>query len=294
MANIVLLLTIAFWLPQGSGALCYRPDGSSVGTDYQPCNSGGNSMCCATNRVGAHANTCRPDGLCYDLTSQYIWRESCTDPTWRDPACLQLCTTGLLGAGDGTESVPAGTANLTQSDVIVTTCGDGSYCCGLNNSTCCSSGSGYWIVDGKVYTHDSKPASSSATFSSLITSSTSTSSTSINPTTSTSSSPNINTSTPFPTSAPKKFNKAALGAGIGAGIPLLILVAVLVALLVRRRRRDSIPASYPNHIDTPIAGVYEKSAESKIAPLGPKVAPLVVAGLHGMQREPKWAELEGR
>ena len=73
---------------------CYRPGGSSVGTDYQPCNSGGASMCCATNRVGVDKNTCRPDNLCYDLTTQLIWRESCTDVTWKDPACLELCVIG--------------------------------------------------------------------------------------------------------------------------------------------------------------------------------------------------------
>ena len=24
----------------------------------------------------------------------FLWRGTCTDPTWKDPACLHICTTG--------------------------------------------------------------------------------------------------------------------------------------------------------------------------------------------------------
>jgi hypothetical protein len=82
-------------LAQESTASCYRPDGSPVGTDYQPCNKDQQSMCCATNRYNLHKNVCRPDNLCYDLTTGQIWRELCTDPTWKDPACLRLSTSSL-------------------------------------------------------------------------------------------------------------------------------------------------------------------------------------------------------
>jgi hypothetical protein len=49
-------------------------------------------MCCRTNDTAANGpDTCRPDGLCQSTTPDIVWRESCTDPTWTAPECLQLC-----------------------------------------------------------------------------------------------------------------------------------------------------------------------------------------------------------
>lgn len=93
LSNIGLLLSL---LSCVLGA-CYTPDGDLRGVDgeggaYLPCNSnGGHSMCCALGRKGKYKNTCRPDGLCDEADSGWIFRESCTDPTWRDPACIKLC-----------------------------------------------------------------------------------------------------------------------------------------------------------------------------------------------------------
>jgi hypothetical protein len=91
------LLAIQLTAPRAChAAQCYRPDGSTTDTDYQPCyQSAGHSMCCATNRTNAYVNKCRPDNLCWQVDGGVIWRESCTDPTWKDPACLQLCTEGF-------------------------------------------------------------------------------------------------------------------------------------------------------------------------------------------------------
>ena len=76
-------------------AQCYNPDGSQASSQYQPCNPDRPSMCCALNRTSAVVNSCRSDNLCADADNNSLWRESCTDPTWKDPACIQLCAEGV-------------------------------------------------------------------------------------------------------------------------------------------------------------------------------------------------------
>ncbi len=54
---------------------------------YAPCDQEANvSMCCRTNNGGS--DVCLPSGLCRN--GNIYWRESCTDPTWTDPACIKL------------------------------------------------------------------------------------------------------------------------------------------------------------------------------------------------------------
>lgn len=87
------LLLFAFLLSPCLAVQCYHPDGYSASDDYQPCRnlSSGASMCCATNRRDSNVNKCRPDGLCWEVGLNKIWRLSCTDPKWEDPGCLKLC-----------------------------------------------------------------------------------------------------------------------------------------------------------------------------------------------------------
>lgn len=49
-------------------------------------------MCCLLD--SPTPNTCNPDGLCIPYKNGFIYRDTCTDPTWEDPACLKICTTG--------------------------------------------------------------------------------------------------------------------------------------------------------------------------------------------------------
>ena len=81
-----------------AAATCYHVNGSALDVYYQPCdNSAEFSMCChlgVTNLNGG--DQCGSGdyyGLC-GVTGTQLWRESCTDPTWKSPACLQLCTYG--------------------------------------------------------------------------------------------------------------------------------------------------------------------------------------------------------
>lgn len=80
----------------GINATCYHPNGSAVlSADQLPCNTaiGVESMCCNTGNMTSPGR-CDKDGLCISYHNDYLWRNACTDPTWRDPACLHICTLG--------------------------------------------------------------------------------------------------------------------------------------------------------------------------------------------------------
>lgn len=80
-------------------AACYWPNGTSaiaVEDDRirRPCNNtGANSMCCFLEGTST-PDTCTPEGLCLPSDNIELWRDTCTNATWQDPACLQLCTRG--------------------------------------------------------------------------------------------------------------------------------------------------------------------------------------------------------
>lgn len=92
-------------------ASCYFPNGTdrNIGLSselYQACDGGGkHSMCCQRNH-----DRCRSDGLCVNSQNNEIWRESCTDPTWRSPACVRLCVMGI--------GTPCGDRSLLINDPV--------------------------------------------------------------------------------------------------------------------------------------------------------------------------------
>ena len=140
---------------------CYNPVGQLMADpSYEPCNPGGGvSMCCAMNRSKT-PDQCLPNGLC--TGGGNLYRDSCTDPTWKSPSCLQLCTVGYGNAGDATEA-KGNFVDYSQSDVQVTHCNDGSYCCGSGNTTCCDKGQGKHIasiLQSKPLTSSAPPTSS--------------------------------------------------------------------------------------------------------------------------------------
>ena len=90
----ILILSIHLFLH--TSATCFYPNGSADAVGNQgPCNTSGHSMCCLLHpRANENADVCRSDGLCIPSTNSQIFRDTCTDPTWKDPACLRLCLTG--------------------------------------------------------------------------------------------------------------------------------------------------------------------------------------------------------
>ena len=89
-----LLLLILGVAVSSAWATCYHPDGTSADVAYQPCNTTGEfSMCCHLGVSNNNGDACGAGptyGLC-GVTGPQLWRESCTDPTWKDPACLKFC-----------------------------------------------------------------------------------------------------------------------------------------------------------------------------------------------------------
>ena len=79
---------------------CYRPDGTAnKDPAVEPCNQSGGktmSMCCSLNRT-SYPDQCLSNGLCGGGGN--LFRDSCTDPTWKSPLCLNLCTTGTGQSG---------------------------------------------------------------------------------------------------------------------------------------------------------------------------------------------------
>jgi len=80
-----------------SQAQCYYPNGTlNPSSEYSLCNTGTTQMCCAQNRQ--NPDSCSKSGICFGGTnddgSRALWRESCTDPTWKSPNCLKLCVYG--------------------------------------------------------------------------------------------------------------------------------------------------------------------------------------------------------
>lgn len=73
---------------------CYWPDGSVAESD-SPCNATAEvSMCCAYDE--AQSVLCTEAGTCIDVDGAQHVRQSCTDPTWQDPACADLCRGGTF------------------------------------------------------------------------------------------------------------------------------------------------------------------------------------------------------
>ncbi|KAI4161940.1 MAG: hypothetical protein LQ342_004388 [Letrouitia transgressa] len=209
-------------------------------------------MCCQNTTY----EVCRPDGLC-DGSDNQIWRESCTDPTWRSPRCIKLC----LGE-NADPAVPR----------VITQCSDGSFCCGIDEKAdrCCSSGSGVWIENG---TMGNRPVGLSR--SSLNPSSTGSKGSSVSKTgtaddglgSKTSStlliSPPTLASDPAPTSPSGSAAKSSIGLVAGSiagsiGAAALTFGAIqLLKHLVSRRKNAHFPTPQTGSLQIPSPGVEE-------------------------------------
>ena len=50
-------------------------------------------MCCMMENTQT-PETCTTESLCKNYENTVLARGTCTDPTWKDPACLDLCLSG--------------------------------------------------------------------------------------------------------------------------------------------------------------------------------------------------------
>ena len=171
LSHIVALVSADCFLPNSTDRNLLW---DSQGSDYQPSGIGSSiddfQMCCATNNR-AVPNTPRKDGLCQNGGT--IWRESCTDPTWKSPSCVKLCIDGISTSTRLLLPCYTRLRKLIEHytddegdqrrdvDNRIAQCPDQSYCCDHRNTTCCQQGNGVWIEDGQPTTI--KPNAAQAT-----------------------------------------------------------------------------------------------------------------------------------
>ncbi|KAL8784137.1 MAG: hypothetical protein Q9195_009161 [Heterodermia aff. obscurata] len=236
MLSVRIVLSLAFLFSTATAA-CYYQNGTDVtkfnpaNKSYQPCNvTAQASMCCRINLdAGSPKDHCRPDGLCDSPNHEFLWRESCSDPTWKSPHCQKLCLNY-----DGPSPWGFSVAGI---DVELTACDDGSLCCGIgtNGSTCCTEGKGVWIVNGKETTvNPNKTASASASAIPASTSATSTTSATPGPSIATESSE---------ASISSKSHTGAIAGGVIGGVVGLGLIAGAMYWLFRPRRTGDMESS---------------------------------------------------
>lgn len=139
-------------------ATCYFPNGEEMimpGVEFFECEkkdkSQEHTMCCGKG------DTCRSDGLCNSVWYRGVFRNGCTDPTWKSPSCVKLCTSGSLS----TSVWNGDTRDLNNTGLPVTLCDDGSYCCGDDETAaaCCAFKLGVFIQNGTAIPHYAVPAS---------------------------------------------------------------------------------------------------------------------------------------
>ncbi|TGO59345.1 hypothetical protein BCON_0045g00060 [Botryotinia convoluta] len=247
------LLFCAFSLPLLASAAttdtpttCYVINGQhNVNAGYRCDNSTtGHSSCCAAGAI------CFSNGVCQQANGnvQDYLRVGCTDPTWKDPACLNQCTSY---ARSSTAVCSTNQANLDCSILTQDSCCDtGAY--GVGSFACCDNDTDIFNISPVAkllaqvpldYTSSSSSSTSSASStsatSSVTTSSVSTTTTSSLSTAATSESAASQTSTaPLPTATSSSSNHAvAIGAGIA--IPCGILAIAALGWLLWRKRRTS-------------------------------------------------------
>jgi hypothetical protein len=91
-----VLFFISFLTPSHAVATCYREDThAAMDTIYTPCNSNQPFSMCYRSQpdiYGAPPDyACLPNGITLQNNTRWgiaYWRQSCTDPTWQSPYCL--------------------------------------------------------------------------------------------------------------------------------------------------------------------------------------------------------------
>ncbi|KAF7506162.1 hypothetical protein GJ744_012142 [Endocarpon pusillum] len=254
--NIILLLSpFLSLLPAHCSAGCFTPNGTNInayngyGDDaiYAPCKNGTSaSMCCAIGPLRGKPDNCFEDGsgLCYNKNGGpyvHFWRESCTDPTWRDPACVKLFTNST-----NVSSTKANKDNWGDKELMQ--CKDGSYCEITSDENvakaCCDAGQGLFvnIVNGQV-TVDTTSSNTGPTISTAFLSTVTIAATSA----SASGAGASTTPASIKSAESSSNNGLSTGAktGIGVGVVGALAACALLGwrILVRKKRRRA-PADY--------------------------------------------------
>ncbi|MCJ1313122.1 hypothetical protein MMC25_006799 [Agyrium rufum] len=215
-------------------AQCFYPDGTAA-DNHTPCTGGEHSACCY-KIDDSHHDLCWSNGICMSQFFGYVYRGSCTDSAFKDPACSNRCLNGIGAKSNASTSITA--------------CGDAgsNVCCGVGDdaTACCESGEVFQWGNASILA-DSYGIGSSSISVSVITAANPSSTISSPFTAATATITSIN-------SAANQTNVASgstvsdqeicgdrtsleIGLGVGLGLPLLLVSSTLALLLVAQRRR---------------------------------------------------------
>ncbi|ORX96296.1 hypothetical protein BCR34DRAFT_184513 [Clohesyomyces aquaticus] len=221
---------------------CYFPDGSPVpaGSDLVPCKpyDEGESTCCSVEQ------TCLSNGLCVsDHQYNWVWRNGCTDRTYKDVSCPNYCQ---LYPGQG------------SGGTLVFDCGQGTYCCSntpsggydrASNTTCCSITSLVFkgVVPSTITSISQTPipvlsssgASSSLSATSRVTTPTGVASNTTASFASSTSPSKSTTSAPILPASKSSSQKTSIAVGVTVPLTVVSLLALGVVLYRSRRRKTA-------------------------------------------------------
>lgn len=276
---------------------CYTPGGKNIneqldqpnGALYVACNlSAPVSMCCATGPNRTYQDVCVSNGFCHNAfygDRDQLWRESCTDPTWKDPACIKLFVNGSgINASMGI-SLDGMAASLVYwslidvnadsgnkiGDILITNCDDGSYCYGDNNRECCRQGQGVFVLNGEQVDFDPAATSSSTSVSSGVASVSTTATSSPVSASSQPASTAISSSDTAESSSSKDSGLstgAKAGIGVGVALGVLLVAGILFWFSRGRRKARNVPEPVDDEVDSkhpypPVNGYLMSDAASE-------------------------------
>ncbi|KAK6337672.1 hypothetical protein TWF730_003064 [Orbilia blumenaviensis] len=219
---------------------CYYPNGSRANNDMA-CNPEAetnnkiHSSCCSVDDNVA----CLSSNLCYNHIG-YIYRGSCTDPTWEDPSCpSERCTSF---SGSGMNILPCNDATNFWC------CADGGSvpCCQNENRT------QFYLNPGTI------TYVASGLTTAVLPTTTSAETTSTDSATTTSSEPSA-------TAVPKAIataisTGAAVGMGVGIAIPTILAIAFAALWWIERSKRKRLPRAQPIVPPAPFAPEYHQQS----------------------------------
>ncbi|KAK7188316.1 hypothetical protein PSPO01_05507 [Paraphaeosphaeria sporulosa] len=227
-------------------AECYANNGSlyaNTAATYVPCNltaveNGEHSSCCAIGDL------CMTNGLCMEPANEakganHYWRNGCTDKTWQDPACPNVCR---------------GDEEPNHYNAFIFYCFDpkNEFCCAPQgtleagvtgrNTSCCNDEDLVFKASAPVIAGTAAAAlprvstTISSTSSSLL--STSTSSQSSSTKSATATGETVTSSTPTASSESSGLSSGAkAGMGVGITLGVLAVLAIVGVLFFMRRRK---------------------------------------------------------
>ena len=164
---------------------------------------------------------------------------NCAPEHWVNPLKSSLVHYLLCKCADSKGEDPFGNPYNATSGIPLTTCADGSFCCGVNwtisalddgTSDCCSRKGGLFLQDGKVTS--AIPSASAAR---------ATSATTANP--AQSNVPSSSNLAPTATPAPKSTNTGAIVGGVVGGVAAVAILSLAFwYFMIRRKSRNTIQA----------------------------------------------------